>query len=418
MARLIDISVEMDARVTTDRPMAWRGYSLVHVIRSSNKRARFYMFESAPHSAGYGICSCPAAPVGQASTMRAPGTGASTGAGALADVPSARRCDRVFALSVEVRGPHLLVQPSGTRSWIQRLVVRGRRGELGFGSIPLVPLAEAREKAVANRKLARSGGDPLAEKCRIKATPTFAEAAAPVIDQKQAGWRNPAYTRHWRTSLERYAFPRIGRRPISEVTSADVLAILTPVWHTKPTLAKALRQRIHAVLEWAIAMNVRDDNPSDRVRPVLGSQRHIVTHMRALPQQQVAAALATVRASREKPALKLAFEFLVLTAVRSGEVRFAACDEIDTEARVWAIPAARMKMKRDHRVPLSGRAIEVLDPARALGDGPLVFPARTSRRLDCQAVAPAAGTLRHRLCSTRLPLVVPGLGGRGDGPSA
>ena len=283
---------------------------------------------------------------------------------------------------IDGNGLYLYVQPTGARSWIQRLVIQGRRCELGLGSVALVSLAEAREKAVANRKIAREGGDPLAEKRRVKGIPTFADAATTLIEQKRAGWRNPVHVVAWRNSLERYAFPRIGRRPISEVTSADVLAILAPIWHTKPVLAKALRQRIHAVLEWAIAMNLRNDNPSDRVGPVLGSQRHVVEHMRALPHQQVTAALATVRASREKPAVKLAFEFLVLTAVRSGEVRFAAWDEIDTTDHVWAIPAARMKMKRDHRVPLSGRAIKVLDAARKLGDGPLVFPSRRGRRLD------------------------------------
>ena len=145
-----------------------------------------------------------------------------------------------------------------------------------------------------------------------------------MIDQKRAGWKTPEQAQAWRGSLERYAFPRIGRRPISEVASADVLAILTPIWHTKPVIAKAVKQRIHTVLEWAIAMNLRNDNPSDRVGPVLGPQRNIVQHMRALPHREVAAALATVRASGANPAVMLAFEFLVLTAARSGEVRFAA----------------------------------------------------------------------------------------------
>ena len=147
---------------------------------------------------------------------------------------------------------------------------RGRRCELGLGSVALVTLAEAREQAVANRKLARAGGDPLADKHRVQGTPTFAEAATAVIDQKRAGWKTPEQAQAWRSSLERYAFPRIGRRPIAEVASADVLAILTPIWHTKPVIAKAVKQRIHTVLEWAIAMNLRTDKPSDRVGPVLG----------------------------------------------------------------------------------------------------------------------------------------------------
>ena len=108
--------------------------------------------------------------------------------------------------------------------------------------------------------------------------PTFAEAAVAVVEQKRHGWRNPEHVRSWRNSLRRYAFPRIGTRPVSEVTSADVLAILAPIWHTKPTLAKALRQRLHAVLEWAVAMNLRSDNPG---RPGAAGARPAAQHRRA-----------------------------------------------------------------------------------------------------------------------------------------
>ena len=305
---------------------------------------------------------------------------------------------------IDGHGLYLYVQPTGARSWIQRLVIRGRRCELGLGAVALVSLAEAREQAVANRKLARAGGDPLADRRRVQGTPTFAEAATTVIDQKRAGWKTPAQVQAWRGSLERYAFPRIGRRPISEVASADVLAILTPIWHTKPVMAKTVKQRIHTVLEWAIAMNLRTDNPSDRVGPVLGPQRNIVQHMRALPHREVAAALATVRTSGAPQAVTLAFELLVLTAARSGEVRLAAWDEMDTADHVWTIPATRMKMKRDHRVPLCGRALAILAAARTLGDGPLVFPSRSGRRLAVPATAPAARTLRHRLRAAWIPV--------------
>ena len=166
--------------------------------------------------------------------------------------------------------------------------------------------------------------------------------------------------------MERYAFPRIGRRPVSEVNTADVLEILTPIWQVKGETARAVRQRIRSVLEWAIAMDLRSDNPCDRVLPVLGPQNDIVTHRLALPHKEVAAAVETVRVSASAaPAVKLAFELLVLTAARSGEVRLATWDEIDAAGAVWTISAMRMKAKREHRVP-------------------------------------------------RLPLVVSGLGGRGD----
>ena len=273
-------------------------------------------------------------------------------------------------------GLYLFVQPSGAWSWIQRLIIRGRRRELGLGSVAMVSLAEAREKALANRKLAREGGDPLAEKRRAQGVPSFAEAAARVLQQKQAGWRSSTHPRDWLSSLERYAFPRIGKMPVSEVSSADVLEILTPIWHLKAVMARCVQQRMRAVLEWAVAMEFRLDNPCDRVVPVLGAQHDIVQHMRALPHREVPAVIETVRASNARPVVKLAFEFLVLTAARSGEVRGARWDEIDQTDRVWTIPATRMKAKREHRVPLCHRAIEILDAARTLGEGgsPLLFP--------------------------------------------
>ena len=227
---------------------------------------------------------------------------------------------------------------------------------MGLGSVALVSLAEARELALANRKLARSGGDPLADKRRVQGVPTFAEAARRVVEQKRGGWRGRWHAQNWLRSLERYAFPRIGRRPVSAVNTADVLEILTPIWHVKPETARAVRQRVRSVLEWAVAMEMRMDNPCDRVLPVLGPQGDIVQHMQALHHKDVAAAIETVRAGSAAPAVKLALEFLVLTAARSGEVRLATWDEMDTAGRVWTVPATRMKAKREHRVPLCGRA--------------------------------------------------------------
>ena len=280
-------------------------------------------------------------------------------------------------------GLYLFVQSTGTRSWVQRLVIRGRRRELGLGAAGLVTLAEAREQAHANRKLARSGGDPLSEKRRAEGVPTFAEAAGCVLEQKRGGWRGRWHAQNWIRSMERYVFPHIGGRPVSDVNTADVLEILTPIWHDKAETARAVRQRIRSVLEWAIALDMRSDNPCDRVVPVLGAQNDIVTHRQALPHKDVAAAIETVRASSSpQPAVTLAFEFLVLTAARSGEVRLATWEEIDVAGRVWVVSALRMKAKREHRVPLCARALEILDAARTLGDGKaLVFPMRSGRAM-------------------------------------
>ncbi len=292
--------------------------------------------------------------------------------------PPGRHCDG--------QGLYLFVQPSGTRSWVQRIVVRGCRREIGLGSAQLVPLTEAREKARANRKLAREGGDPLAEKRRAESTPTFAEAARRVLEQKRAGWRNSRHPRSWLTSLERYAFPRIGGRLVSEVTGADVLEVLMPIWHEKAQTARRVRQRIRAVLEWAVAVELRVDNPCDRLGPVLGPQQATVEHMRALAHQDAPAAVDAVRASEAAAVVKLAFELLVLTAARWGEVRGAEWTEIDIAGRVWTIPATRMKAKRPHRIPLSVRATEILDAARTLVAGPLVFSAADGAPLPEKAL--------------------------------
>ena len=293
------------------------------------------------------------------------------------------------------QGLYLDVRPSGSRGWVQRLTIRGRRTELGLGGFPLVSLKEAREKAFANRKLARDDGDPLAEKRRAESMPTFAEATGQVWKQLRPGWRSPQHAQLWLKSLERHAFPRIGEMPISEVTSADVIGILAPIWHEKAATARKLRQRIRAVMEWAVAMDLRPANPCDRIGPVLGAQGGLVRHMRALPHGEVASAIETVRASNARPVVKLAFEFLVLTAVRSGEVRGAAWTEIDRDAGVWTIPALRTKGSREHRVPLCCRALEILEETRMLGRGsPLVFPGVRRKPFASTALSELLGELK------------------------
>ena len=289
--------------------------------------------------------------------------------------PPGRHCDG--------NGLYLYVQPSGARSWVQRLVIRGRRRDFGLGSVALVSLAEAREKARANRKLAREGGDPLAERRRARGVPSFAEATRIVLKQKQPGWRSKTHGKYWLSTLERYAFPRIGRIAVSEVATADVLEILTPIWHTKKSTAQSVHQRMGSVLEWAVAMEYRTDNPCDRVRPVLGPQNRVVKHMKALPHREVGSAIGKARTTDRMPVARLAFEFLVLTAARWGEVRWAEWSEIDLGQAVWTVPATRMKAKREHRVPLCGRALEILDEARRLGgeDSRLVFTRLNGRPL-------------------------------------
>ena len=282
-------------------------------------------------------------------------------------------------------GLFLKIDPSGAKRWGQRLVIHGRQRTLGLGGCALVSLAEARQAALENRKIARAGGDPLARR-HISETPSFEAAAATVIDLHRHGWRNEKHAAQWEATLRGYVFPRLGQRSVADITTADVMAVLMPIWSEKPETARRVRQRISTVMKWAVAQGYRADNPAgDAIGAALPKHNgNAKRHHRALPHGEVAAAIEVVRGSGAGIAVKLAFEFLVLTTARSGEVRLATWDEIDRDAATWTVPAARMKAGPEHRVPLSERALAILDEAQALADGSgLVFPGtRTGKPLS------------------------------------
>lgn len=272
-------------------------------------------------------------------------------------------------------GLYLRVDGNGSRFWIQRITIRGKRCELGLGSPSLVSLAEARTKALENRKLARAGGDPLQAKREAQAALTFEEAARKVHALHKPTWKNEKHAAQFLATLETYAFPKLGRLKVQDVTTADVLAVLMPIWTTIPETARRVRQRIGTVLKWAIAQGWRQDNPAENISQALPKVSKAQEHRKALPYADVAGCIEAVKGSGAGVATKLALEFLVLTAARSGEVRDARWAEIDLTSQVWEIPADRMKMKRPHRVPLSPRAVTVLKHAQALDDDSgLVFP--------------------------------------------
>ena len=284
----------------------------------------------------------------------------------------------------DAHGLFLKVEPGGTRRWVQRIVVHGRRRDIGLGGFPLLTLVEARQQAFANRKLARAGGDPIALR-RQGHVPTFEEAAEKVITFHAGNWRDGGKSaKQWRASLRDYAMPRLGRLRVSAVSTANVMAVLLPIWHDKRETARRVRQGIGAVMKWAIAQGYRQDNPAgEAIAAALPRNGHVRKHMAALPHGEVSEALARVRSSAAGTSTKLAFEFLVLTAARSGEVRQATWDEIDLAAAVWTVPADRMKANREHRVPLCERAVEILNEAQAFGDAnPLVFPSPRGKALS------------------------------------
>ena len=275
---------------------------------------------------------------------------------------------------------YLVVSRSGYRSWIQRLVIRGRRHDMGMGPFPAVSLAEARQRAHNNRVLARSGGDPMSDKQAAARVPSFETLARQHIAENSSSWRNLKHRAQWLTTLEVYAFPSLGGLRVHEITRRHVIETLTPIWTSKPETAKRVRQRIRSVMDRAVAMEYVDYNPAgDAINAALARQPRAVAHHRALPYGELPAALRAARDSGAGTAAKLAFEMLALTACRSGEVRRMTWDEVNLQEATWTIPGTRMKAGRPHRAPLSPRALAILGEARRLDNGSgLVFPAPLS----------------------------------------
>ena len=280
---------------------------------------------------------------------------------------------RVRALSTPGRylaGPtlYLRVAPGGSKSWVQRLTIDGSRHDLGLGGWPLVTLAEARDQAFENRRLVRQGGSPLGD-TRKTQVPTFTQASQRALDANRGRWRNAKTAANWRESLARYAFPVFGERRVDQIGREDVLRVLTPIWSTKPEVARKVRTRIRQTLAWAQAHNYLEHNPAgEAINAALPATKALKTPLRALPYREVGAALDRIAASRASVSAKACLRFVVLTACRSGEARGATWAEIDLEAKEWRIPAARMKTGVAHRVPLTDAVLAVLEGVRPLRD--------------------------------------------------
>ena len=276
-------------------------------------------------------------------------------------------------------GLYLVVEPTGAKRWMLRTVVQGRRRDIGLGGAQLVSLAEAREKAFTLRKVARGGGDPVAEKARPK-VPTFAEAARSAHTEHVAAWRNTKHAAQWISTLRRYAFPGIGARRVDQIETPDVLKVLSPIWLSKPETARRVKQRIGTVLDWAKAAGFRTgENPVNGVAKGLPKQPDRKKHHATLPYGEVRSFVLGLRASDSSEPTKLAFEFLILTAARTKEVIQARWSEV--KDGVWTLPPERMKAKREHRVPLSPRCLAILRRAKELSDGsPYVFCGHSAGR--------------------------------------
>lgn len=272
-------------------------------------------------------------------------------------------------------GLFLSVTGKGARSWICRVQKNGRRRDIGIGSAKKITLSQARQRAAEIRALVEAGIDPVLHRKRAEGVPTFREAAVKVFNENSKSWKNKKHRGQWLTSLEAYAFPKIGDVSVSDIDSAHVRDVLIAIWLDKNETARRVRQRIGMVIDWAIAKDYRAHPlPMTAINKSLPKIRKRKSHHRALPYAQVPGFMKKLR-ERESIG-RLAFEFLILTAARSGEVRGALWSEINLEERTWTIPAARMKADQEHVVPLSDAALAVLKKAKVhkQKDNDLVFP--------------------------------------------
>jgi integrase len=279
-------------------------------------------------------------------------------------------------------GLYLVVDKNGAKRWvfIYRRKSDGKQSEMGLGGLISVPLGRARELAVEARALLASGRDPVQERKSVESpaaqVPSFGEMAQTVIESLETGWRNEKHRYQWRATIATYCAP-IASKPINAITTEDVLEVLQPIWTDKNETASRLRGRIEKVLDAAKAKGYRSGENPARWR---GHLDHLLPrrqklqrgHHPALPYQQLPEFMTRLR--EETSIAALALEFCILTAARSGEVLGARWAEIDVEAKVWTIPAQRMKSGREYRVPLSPRAIAILDQLRQISSGEFVFP--------------------------------------------
>lgn len=286
-----------------------------------------------------------------------------------------------------VDGLYLSISKQGNRSWILRIVIGGSRREMGLGSFPEVPLADARRDALAARERVRAGANPINERrernaaaVTVASSLTFAEAYEQFLTTKKLKeLSNAKHRDQWRSTFGTYVRPKLGTKPVAVVSTDDILSVLKPIWSTKTETASRIRGRLEKVLSWAKKVGLREgENPAiwkDNLEHLLPTPEKIkkVEHQPAVKLADAPRWMA--RLQRMQGMGAIALKFLALTACRSGEIRGATWDEFDLPNRIWIIPAARMKMDREHRVPLTDTMLAELKSVPRFEGSPYVFPA-------------------------------------------
>lgn len=304
-------------------------------------------------------------------------------------------------------GLRLVVSNSGAKKWVLRVTINGKRREMGLGSYPDVGLADARAKATASRLQAASGVDPIEarreEPARI---PSFTTCAARYIRAHRRGWKNAKHARQWVSTLKTYARPVIGSKQVNTIDTEDILKILSPIWTTKTETAKRVQGRIENILDFAAAHKYCDPLNSARWRGHLDkllpkpSRVKKVKHHPAMPYPEVGAFMKELLPNGSVSALTL--QFLILTATRTNEVLRAEWMDIDLENAVWTIPAEKMKSGREHRVPLSGPALAILEALPRIDGNSHVFPGvRYGKPLSNMALLQLMRGMEYGVAGTR-----------------
>ena len=286
-----------------------------------------------------------------------------------------------------VAGLYLHVNARGARSWILRVVVGDKRRDMGLGGYPDIGVADARQKAREARLKIEQGVDPIllrkqakSELMALQATDkTFEQAAGEYIKIHADSWSNDKHRKQWESTLAAYAFPVVGKLSLRHIRQEHILKILEPIWTTKTETATRVRGRIESILDWAKVKGLRTgENPAawkghlDHMLPAPTRLKKI-EHLTAVPVREMPGFMVKLRQAAGIAAQAL--EFLILTAARSGEVRGITWEEVSLDDALWIVPAERMKMKKEHRVPLSNRAVDILKSQPRIDGNPLVFPA-------------------------------------------
>jgi integrase len=324
---------------------------------------------------------------------------------------------------VDGNGLHLLVKASGARSWVLRYTLHGKTRDVGLSRCPEalvllaqsgreeLSLAQARDLAAIYRLKVRAGIDPLSERARQAEASrlaqaqvaaervTFRAAAQSYLASRESTWRNAKHRQQWHNTLSAYVFPSLGALPVADIGTAEVLAVLEPIWKSKAETANRVRGRMEAIIDAARARgHFSGENPArwrghlDKILPA--RQRLSRGHHAAMPYDEVPAFLEQLRA--RKAVAAMALEFTILTAARTGEVLGATWEEVDVEKRTWTVPAQRMKAGREHRVPLSNHAVELLNETRKL-ENPFLFPGQRGGPMSGMAMAMLLRRMGHEL---------------------